>query len=68
MIESSTNKNINFNSLCEDSGISVANLHEFLETIRTGPIWAKLTDRNIKTKLTKLSNLIFRIMPSLHTA
>jgi hypothetical protein len=63
IIESSTNKNINLNSLCEDSGISVATLHEFLETIRP-----KLTDRNIKTKLTKLSNLLFRIMPLYNTA
>lgn len=59
IVESSSNKNININALCDDSGISVSDLHEFLETIRP-----KLTDRNIKTKLTKLSNLLFRIMPS----
>ncbi|KAL4099080.1 hypothetical protein QTP88_023569 [Uroleucon formosanum] len=63
IIEWSANKNINLNSLCEDSGISLVNLHEFLETIRP-----KLTDRNIKTKLTKLFNLLFRIMPLYNTA
>jgi len=34
IIKSSANKNINLNSLCVDSGISVAILHEFLETIQ----------------------------------
>ena len=61
IIESSSNKNVNINVLCDDSGISVPDLHEFIETIRP-----KLTDRSIKTKLTKLSNLLFRIMPLQH--
>ncbi|CAI6346072.1 unnamed protein product [Macrosiphum euphorbiae] len=59
IVESSSNKNVNINALCDDSGISVSDLLDFLESIRP-----KLTDRNIKTKLTKLRNLLFRIMPS----
>jgi len=44
IIESSSNKNVNINTLCNDSVISVTDLHELIESI-----CPKLIDCNIKT-------------------
>lgn len=58
IIENFSNKNINIHDLCNKVGSNAVNMLKLIEQIR--PI---LTDRSIKAKITKLSNLLFQSIP-----
>lgn len=58
IIENFENKQINILTLCEDIGSNIPSILETIEKIR--PL---INDRSMKTKLTKLSNLLFQTQP-----
>lgn len=58
ILENFSNKNINIHDLCNQVGSNATNIQNLIEQIR--PL---LTDRSIKTKITKLSNLLFQSIP-----
>lgn len=58
ILENFSNKNINIHDLCNQVGSNATSIQNLIEQIR--PI---LTDRSIKTKITKLSNLLFQSIP-----
>lgn len=59
IVENSSNKNVNINELCKQAGTDIINLHQIVEMVRP-----HLKDQRIKTRMTKLANLLFQIMPS----
>jgi hypothetical protein len=58
ILENSSNKLINIQDLCKGSGTDIKKLSETIEIIRPS-----LVDRRIKTRLTKLANILFQIIP-----
>lgn len=58
VIENFSNKSINIHDLCKQAGTNAVDLHQLIEIIR--PL---LTDRSIKSKITKLYNLLFQSFP-----
>lgn len=58
ILENFSNKNINIHALCKQVGSNSTNILNLIEQIR--PL---LTDRSIKTKITKLSNHLFQCIP-----
>lgn len=58
IVENFSNKNINIHDLCEQVGTNTTDLSNIIEKVRPA-----LTDRSIKSKITKLSNLLFQSMP-----
>jgi hypothetical protein len=59
ILDNFTNKFINIHSLCEDANIDTFSLMDLIDKIR--PI---ASDKALKTRLTKLSNLIFQTLPT----
>lgn len=59
IIENFTNKNVNIHDLCKETGTNAFDLLKIAEKIK--PL---LTDRKLKIKITKLSNLLFQSMPN----
>ncbi|KAL4132866.1 hypothetical protein QTP88_009945 [Uroleucon formosanum] len=60
IVENFSNKNINIHDLCEQVGANTTDLLNIIEKVR--PV---LTDRSVKSKMTKLSNLLFQSLPPL---
>jgi len=58
ILENFGNKQINIHSLCEDIDTNIPSVLETIEKIRP-----YIDDRSMKTKLTKLSNLLFKFLP-----
>lgn len=58
IVENSSNKKVNLKDLCNQFGTDIESLHKTIEIIRP-----HLKDQRIKIKMTKLSNLLFQIMP-----
>lgn len=58
VIENFSNKNIKILDLCNQAGTNIPELHKITETIHP-----MLTDRSIKTKIKKLTNLLFQMLP-----
>lgn len=58
IIENFTNKNLNIHELCKEAGTNASDLRKMAEKVK--PL---LTDRKLKIKITKLSNL-FQSMPN----
>jgi len=58
ILENFGNKQMNIHTLCEDIGSNIPSILETIEKIR--PL---INDRSMKTKLTKLSNLLFQTQP-----
>lgn len=59
VLENFTNKNINIYSICKDINSDIKSVMNLIDLIRP-----KITDRNTKTLLTKLANLLFQASPS----
>jgi len=57
-MENFTNKQINMHTICEDIGTDIPSIVETVEKIR--PL---IKEKSIKSKLTKLANLLFQILP-----
>lgn len=58
LIENFTNKSINIHSLCKQVNSDIPSIINIIDKVRP-----KITDRALKTKLTKLSNLLFQSLP-----
>lgn len=58
IMENFSNKSINIHTLCDEVNIDVLTLQKITEQVR--PL---ISDRAIKTKLTKLLNLLFQSLP-----
>jgi len=58
VIENFTNKSINIHSLCKHVNADIPSVLNLIEKVRP-----KITDRALKTKLTRLSNLLFQSLP-----
>jgi len=59
ILENFTNKSININSLCEEANIDNIVLMDLIQEVKE-----EIKDRTTKTRLTKLSNLLFQAAPS----
>lgn len=59
IIENFSNKNIKIHDLCNQVGTNVSELFDILENIHP-----TLTNRSIKIKVKKLSNLLFQLLPT----
>jgi len=58
IIENVSNKSINIHSLCEEVNVAIPSMLKTIEIVRP-----MINDRATKTKLTKLSNLLFQATP-----
>jgi len=58
--ENFSNKSINIHALCEEVNVDIHILQKITEQIKP-----MVTDRYIKTKLSKLINLLFQSLPLL---
>lgn len=58
IIENFTNKSLNIHTLCKQVNSDIPTILEITEKIRT-----KITDSKMKSKLTRLSNLLFQSLP-----
>uniref|UniRef100_A0A2H8TRV8 Transposon TX1 uncharacterized protein n=1 Tax=Melanaphis sacchari TaxID=742174 RepID=A0A2H8TRV8_9HEMI len=58
IIENFSTKSINIHSLCDEANVAIPSMLKTIEIVRP-----KINDRATKTKLTKLSNLLFQSTP-----
>lgn len=58
VLENYTNKNMNIYSICKDINSDITSLMNLIDLIRP-----KITDRNIKSLITRLANLLFQALP-----
>lgn len=58
ILENFSNRSINMHSLCEETNDAISTMLKRIEIVRS-----KINDQAIKTKFTKLSNLLFQSSP-----